>query len=111
MPAVVVVGVEGFIPQGIVGLTVKLVGPRLRAHRNHCLAVAVLRAEVVGNDADFLQTLCVRQDRRLVIAAAHHRKTVQLNVVRKRAAAVNTDGGELGAAGNTDAEGIQRGAG
>ena len=67
------------------------VGARLGAHRDHGLAAAVLGAEVVGDDADFLQAFGVRHDGCLVVAAAHDRQTIELNIVGERAAAIDAD--------------------
>ena len=67
----------------------------------------VLGAEVVGNDPDFLQAFRVRHDRGFVVASAHHRQTIQLNVIRERAPAVDADRRQLASSGHADAERIQ----
>ena len=88
-------------------VAVEAVGARLGAHRDDGLAAAVLGAEVVGDDAHFLQTLGVRHDRRFVVAAAHDRQAVELNVVGERAAAVDADRRPLAAAVDADAERVR----
>jgi hypothetical protein len=87
-----VIGIEGFIAERVVGLTVEGIGSRLRAHRDNSLTMAIFRAEIVGNDADFLQALCVRHYGGFVIATSHDGKTVELDIVGECATAIYSDG-------------------
>ena len=87
----------------------EVVRARLRAHRDDGLAAAVLGAEVVRDDPHFLQALGVGHDRRFVVAAAHHRQAVELDVVGEGAAAVDADRRPLPPAVDADAERVDAG--
>ena len=102
------ISVQGLIAQAVVRLAVELVGARAGAHGDHGLPMSVLRAEVVGNHTDFLQTFRVRHHRGLVIAPAHDRKAVQLDVVGKGAAAVDAQSGKLAPAIDANPKGVNR---
>ena len=95
------------MPQHVGAAPVERVRAGLGAHRDHGLPAPVLGAEVVGNDPDFLQAFRVRHDRGFVVASAHHRQTIQLNVIRERAPAVDANRRKLASSGDADAERIQ----
>src|SRR6266404_2629121 len=87
-----------------------LVRAGFRGERNHALSATVLSGEIVVNDADFLQSFRVGQDRCFVEASAHNRKSVELNIVLERTSAVDPISRELGAARYSYAKGTDRGA-
>ena len=71
------------------------------------LTVSVVRGEVVADHSHLLDSLLVGNDRRFIEAVAHDGESVQLNVIFIGAAAVDSDGGKLRAAGDTDAKRVE----
>ena len=60
-------------------------------HLDDALAMAVLSREIAADDADFLKPFRIGYDRRFIETAAHNRESVQLNVIREGAPAVDSD--------------------
>src|SRR5262249_10101564 len=99
--------VQRLVAEHVAPLSMKLIRAGFRGHGNYALPSPVLGAEVIADDANFLQSLCIRNDGRFVVASAHHGQTVKLDIVRKRAAIVDGDGRELPSPFYSDSKGIR----
>src|SRR5262245_15770269 len=103
----VCIRVQGLVAEHVAPLSMKLIRAGFRGHGNYALPSPIFGAEVIADDANFLQSFGVRNDGGFVVASAHHWQTVELDIVRKRAATVDTDGRELPPPIHSDSEGIR----
>ena len=70
--------------------------------------MTVLRTEVVADDLDFPDAFQVRDNCSFIEPLPNDRKTIQLDIVFKRTAAIDSEGGKLRTARYPDSEGIER---